>query len=315
MARDDENPLVADVAKTQKAEPAPRRERPLRPAWQPLTWRGVAAFAVARFNRLLIAQTVVALLAVAVVLWFLDTGWFPILRDAIRQLPETGAIQQGHLETTRSALLAEHRLLTLSVNLEGVGHPNAGGDLRVEFRREAFALCSLFGCWSWSYPKDRSIPFNQPDLQSHWGAWETMIHFWAGLLVFIGLFLSWLILATIYSPMLRVYAFFQDRELSLAGSWKLAAAAMLPGALLVSAALVLYGLGLLDLPRFLAIWILHFFVGWAYLYVSPRRLPVTPDAPPTVRSNPFDTPDPPDAPSNPFDRGKHSPANSDAPTP
>jgi hypothetical protein len=307
MARDD---AQSSVAETRKEPAGSHRQRPLPPAWQPLTWRGVAAFAVARLNRLLIAQTVVALLTVAAVLWFLDTGWFPAIRDAISQLPETGAIENGQLVLPRPSPLPETRLLTMVVNLDSKARRNVLGDLRVEFRRETFGLCSFLGCWSWNYPLEKTIPFNQPDLQSHWGAWATMIHLCTALAVFMGLFASWFVLATIYAPMVRLFAFFKDRELTLAGSWKLVGAALLPGSLLVSGALVLYGLGFLDLPRFLAVWLLHFFVGWAYLLVSPRRLPAVADALPRAHRNPFGNPtaEPPSA--NPFERNKRSPANS-----
>ena len=50
-------------------------------AWEPLTPRGVAAFARANFSRLLLVQFIVALLAAASVVWFLDDGCFPTISD------------------------------------------------------------------------------------------------------------------------------------------------------------------------------------------------------------------------------------------
>jgi len=297
MAGDDEHPQTAEGPEAKRSRPD---RRPLPSAWQPLTWRGVAAFSAARLNRLLIAQTIVALIVVGTVLWFLDTGWFPAIRETIARLPATGGIENGQLLSPHASRepLFENRLLTFAINLDTTHNPNAGGDLRIEFRRESWAICSMFGCWSWNYPGGQVIPLNQPDLQSLWGAWETMIYLWIGLAVWIGLFVSWFLLATLYSPMLRVYAFFKDCDLNLAGSWKLAGAALLPGALLVSAALVLYGLDVLNLFSFLLIWLLHFFVAWIYLFISPRRLPTATDAVPSVRRNPFGTP--PKRSVNPF---------------
>ena len=46
-------------------------------AWEPLTPRGVAAFARARLSRLLLVQFVIASLAAAAVVWFLSDGLFP----------------------------------------------------------------------------------------------------------------------------------------------------------------------------------------------------------------------------------------------
>jgi len=306
MARDAEQPPVAP---TPKAQPI---ARPLPAAWQPLTWRGVAAFAGARLNRLLLAQTAVAILAVTATLWFLNTGWFPIIRKAIQQLPDTGAIENQRLISPHSSRepLIEHRLLTFVVDQHGAWHGNSGGDLRIEFHREQFAVCSALGCYAQAYPKAWSVPFNQPDLQSHWGAWETMIYLWVGLAVFLGLFISWWFLATVYSPFVRLYAFFKDRDLSLAASWKLAGAALLPCALLVSVALVLYSAGILRLFHFLAIWLLHFPLGWVYLWMSPLRLPAAGDALPGARQNPFGDGEQEQetAPANPF-VGEQTPDN------
>jgi len=99
-----------------------------------------------------------------------------------------------------------------------------------------------------------------------------------------GLFASWLALATVYFPVAWVLAYFKDRRLTARGAWKLAAASLLPGALLVCAGIVLYGLGIADLLRLLVLWLAHFAVGWVYLVMAPLRLPrVT--AKPTA--NPF----------------------------
>jgi hypothetical protein len=96
---------------------------------------------------------------------------------------------------------------------------------------------------------------------------------------------------------LRVYAFFKDRQLTVLGSWKLASAALLPGGLLTTAGIVLYGLGSIDLLQLLILWALHLMVGWVYLFVSPLRLPRASDAASGAR-NPFGGAKP--ARANPF---------------
>ena len=67
-------------------------------AWQPLTVRGVAAFASATLGRLLLVQFIVALLAAGTVVWFLHRAWFPMIGEAIRQLPPQGEIRSGRLD-------------------------------------------------------------------------------------------------------------------------------------------------------------------------------------------------------------------------
>lgn len=284
MARDESKPS-SDIRESKPDD------YPLPPAWQPLTPRGVAAFARARLRRLLLVQAIVALLLTASVIWFLATGWFSAVRQAIRQLPDTGQIQNQELTSPRTstAPLAEGRLLSLVMDVDNTGMPSLASDLRVEFRRRGWALCSFLGCLYLDYPRGQTVPFNRPDLESRWAAWEAVIYITAGLAALIVPFASWLLLATLYCPLARIYAFYKDREITLGGSWKLAAAALLPGALLIAAGIVLYGLGVLDLDRFVLLWLLHWVMGWVYLLVAPLRLPRTPDAAPTKR-DPFGLP-------------------------
>ena len=281
---------------------AKSEDRPLPPAWQPLTPRGVAAFAQARSGRLLLVQFLVALVVAASVIWFLATGWFPVVREAIRQLPDTGLIQNQQLSSPSASAspLAENRLLAVVVDTDRAVAQNLAADLRVEFRRRSFALCSLLGCLPRDYPKDSVVQFNRPELESWWAAWEPTIYSMVAIASVAWLFATWLVLATLYCPVARIYAFFKDRRLTLVGSWKLSAAALLPAALVAAAGIVLYGIGVIDLPRFLILWVLHLVVGWVYLFVSPLRLPAASDAakypgdpfgsPKAAKPNPFSQP-------------------------
>ena len=283
--------------------PPTSEDRPLPPAWQPLTPRGVAAFSRASLGRLLLIQFIVALLAAASVIWFLATVWFPATRGAIRQLPDTGFIQDQQLSSPRLSTepLVENRFVAFVVNVDGIGIPSFATDVRVEFHRRNFAMCSLLGCLRFDYPQGSTVQFNRPELESWWAAWELTIYSAAGIAVVFGVFASWLLLAAIYCPIARIYAFFKDRQLTLRGSWNLASAALLPGALLMAAGIVLYGLGLIDLVQLLILWALHLILGWVYLFVSPLRLPRASDAAP-ARRNPFGESKPADA--NPFSAGE-----------
>ena len=272
--------------------PEPKsKDRPLPLAWQPLTARGVAAFSSATLGRLLLVQFMVALLAAGAVLWFLASVWFPTIRLAIRQLPQTGLIQQQQLSSPRASSepLADTRFLAFVMDVNETGIPNLSTDLRVEFHQRHFALCSPLGCLTSSYPKDWNVQFNRPELESRWGAWEPMIYSLAGLAVVGGLFTHWLVLATFYWPAARLYCFFKDRQATLLGSWKLSAAALLPAALLTVVAIVLYGQGLIDFLRFLILCALSLPVGWIYLFASPLHLPRTSDAVQALQHNPFGT--------------------------
>ena len=244
-------------------------------AWQPITFRGVAAFAEAKLGRLLLVQFVVALLTAVAVGWFLSIHWFPSVRKAIRQLPDTGVIRAGQITTPRdsTAPLVETRYLCIAVDAADSGVASSLADLRVEFHRTNYAICGFAGCVKRAYPSDTTMQFNRSEVESWWGAWQPMLFGMAGLIVVGGLFASWLLLATIYFPIAWVIAYFKDRRITAPGAWKLASAALLPGALLVCVGIVLYGLGIADLLRLLVLWLAHFVVGWVYLVLAPFRLP------------------------------------------
>ncbi len=295
--------------------PARPEERPLPAAWHPLTPRGVAAFSQAPIGRLLLVQCVVALLAAGAVIWFLTTAWFPTIREAVRHLPASGLIENRQLISPRTSTdpLADSRFLTLVVDVDGVGGPSFATDLRVEFRRRNLMLCSLLGCLRLNYPKDYTLQFNQPELESWWAAWEPMIYSITGLTVVAGLFAGWLVLATFYCPVARIYSFFRDRQSTVVGSWKLSAAALLPGTLVGAGALVLYGQGVIDLSRLLILWALYLPVSWVYLFVSPLRLSGATDAMGVLGRNPFDNE--PSGASNPFSSVASEPTSSELPKP
>lgn len=296
MSKDESSPSPDTRSSTSEDHPLP-------PAWQPLTPRGVAAFSRAPLGRLFLVQFIVVLLVASSVIWFLATVWFPTTREAIRQLPDTGLIQNQQLSSPRSATepLVENRFLAFVVNVDGTGSPSLATDLRVEFHRQNFALCSLLGCLRLDYPQGSTVQFNRPELESWLAAWELTIYSAVGIGAGAFLFANWLMLATLYCPVARFYAFFKDRQLTVLGSWKLASAALLPGALLTAAGIVLYGLELIDLLQFLILWALHLIVGWVYLLVSPLRLPRASDAAAAPR-NPFGGPKP--ASANPFSEEK-----------
>ncbi len=249
---------------------------PLVPAaWQPLTFRGVAAFAEAKLGRLLLVQFIIALLTAGAIGWFLSIHWFPSVRKAIRQLPDAGVIRGGQLTTPRdsTAPLVETRYLAIAVDATDTGVASSLADVRLEFHRTNFAICGFAGCLRRAYAANATMQFNRGELESWWGAWQPMLFGIAALAVVVGLFASWLALATVSFPIPWVIAYFKDRRLSARGAWKLASAALLPGALLVCAGIVLYGLGIADLLRLLVLWLAHFVVGWVYLALAPFRLP------------------------------------------
>jgi hypothetical protein len=245
-------------------------------AWEPLTPRGVAAFARAKLGQLLVAQFIVALLAAAAVAWFLDDGCFPTISGAIQKLPADGEIRSGRLDWhgDPSQMLAEGKFLAFDVDLNHSGQIHSTADVQIEFGKDSIRIFSLLPGYSEIvYVPDRGAPFNRTELEPLWGAWAAEILFIAGAAVTAGLLLSWWILATIYFLPVWLLGFFADRNLNFRECWKLSGAAPLPGALLMAAGVLLYNAGFLDLVSLGFLVASHFALGWIYLFLSQLFLP------------------------------------------
>jgi hypothetical protein len=256
-------------------------------AWQPLTRGGVAAFARASLGRLLVVQLVVALLAAGTVVWFLQKCWFPIISEAIHALPLKGEIRSGSLDWIGASptRLADGRFLSIVVDLDHAGDARSPAHVQVEFGRTDFKIYSLLGFVRGAYPRNEAVAFNRTELGPWWGAWAPAILALATGLVVVGLMVIWACLATVYCLPAWLISFFANRDCSLGGSWRLAGAALMPGALLICVATVLYGWGVLDLVRLAVAGALHLVMGWVYLIICPRSLPRHSTV--VISSNPF----------------------------
>jgi hypothetical protein len=252
---------------TQEAAPVST----LPPAWQPFTVRGVAAFACTSYQRLFWIQVFFAALCAGTIVWALHYAWTPVIRSAVRNLPNEAPVRTEQLVYPPSAppVLAESRHLAVLLQ------PSAGAtasDVRFEFYPRTLRSCSLLGCLVWAYPKNQAIYLTRQEAIPWWDAWEPNLFgiiAIASALCFLAL---WSLLATIFFLPVRLCAYFADRQLTLRGSWQLSAAAFLPGSLALIAALILYVIGTADLIHFLIAVPGHLLIGIACLALAPRKL-------------------------------------------
>ncbi len=260
-------------------------------AWQPLTPRGVAAFASARTGRVWLMQMLAALLLAAVAAWFAAIAWCPVIESALERLPQSGEIRDGQLvwERPTPQWLAEGAFLSLSVDLDHSGVLRSPADVEVELGRATIVFRSLLGEMETRYPGRGRFAFNRPELEPWWGAWKPAILAALAAVTFAGLMLSWQLLAALYAPVVWVVALYSDRDLGWAASCRLAGAALLPGALWLALASAGYSLGVLDLTRWLLAVAAHGIVGWIYLVAGALSAPRRADAP--RRKNPFAAPE------------------------
>jgi len=256
-------------------------------AWEPVTPRGVAAFAHARLGRLLLVQFIVALLVGGSVAWLLRSGFFPVVTSAIEQLPARSEIRRGTLDWNGSSpqVLADGNFLSIAVDLDHSGEVRSLAHFQFEVGRTNLLAHSLLGYFSKNYPAGWIIAFNRPELLPRWGAWRPVFLALAVLGMVIYLMACWCVLATVYCSPVWLLGFFANRDLTLKGSWKLAGAAVMPGAFAMLVAIFFYGIGTLDLVQMGFALALHVLLGWVYLGVSTFYVPRIGEA--NVPANPF----------------------------
>ncbi len=251
---------------------APPEKAPV--AWQPLTARGLAAFAHASLGRLLLIQLIFAFVAASAVVWFVHENWFPTVLAAIRHLPPEGQIRSGKLDWRADSpvRLAESRFIGLAVDLKHEGQARSPAHVQVEFGQSDVRVSSLLGFLKHAYPKGWIIAFNRPELEPWWGAWAPIILALMAAWIAAALMVSWAGLATVYFLPTWLVAFFANRQLGLGSAWRLAGAALMPGALFFSAVIVLYGFGGLDPVRLIIASAAHLWIGWIYLLAGILKL-------------------------------------------
>ncbi len=288
-------------------------------AWQPFSFGGVAAFARAPFSRLLIVQLVTAAAVAACVVWFLARQWCPVIETAIRQFPnESAIIREGKLvwPARETSVLAETHFLAIVVSPHELNETGLTADLQFELGENHLHLGSLFGYLRWPYPENRQMPLTRGAVEPWWGAWKPVLLAGVAVGTILWLLLVWVVLASIGMLVVRLIAFFCDRECTRNGEWQLAAAALLPGAWIFAMGVVLYGLEWLPLLGLLLVIAVHLVVGWIYLFFAPFCLPRVPSQIATG-INPFNTApatsDAP-APNNPFTDGDETRVKPAVPT-
>ncbi len=288
------------------------------PVWQPLTFGGVAAFARAPWTRLWVVQGIVAVFVAVSVVVLLGRCWFPVMTGAMRGLAGFGAVRGAQLSWPgqEATLLAENHFLGLVVDLDETGGTGQTADVQLEFGRSRIKASSLLGYTSLPYPAGWEIELNRQTLDPWWNAWRPAFMFGGAFATALFLFASWFALATLYTLPVRVLAWSGGRATSWGGSWRVAAAALLPGALWMGGAMLLYTAEQLSLVGLGLAFGVHLVVAWVYVLGAPFCLPrkadgvlakganpftsapaleksVPPAAEPAESSNPFQDPRPP----------------------
>jgi hypothetical protein len=242
-------------------------------AWQPLTFGGVSRFAVTGRWRLLGVELFFALQVAAVSVWFVQRAWVPVVDGAIGQMPRTGQIRGGHLAWPSGVLLQEEGpFMRIDVRPSGFTNVEETADFVLAFASSELRVGSSlgFGLLTLPYPTGWIVPFNRSELEPWWGARSHMVLVGFGLGIVLMLLCVWSVLGWLYTFPVKV---FSVNQVSWAGARKIAIASQMPGSLVMSVGIVIYGLKQIDLVALLVVWCGHLVLPWFYLMFSPILAP------------------------------------------
>ncbi|MBL9134446.1 MAG: hypothetical protein JNK85_01195 [Verrucomicrobiales bacterium] len=268
----------------------------------PTTFGGVAALACGPVRWLLSWQAFTATAIGAALTLVLLLTWARDIEQAIADVGTAGEIRDGRFypSTPKSWLVRNSSFLGIAVVGDPADEPISAADVNLWIEPEGWSMHSLFGRLDGRYPATLRASVDRVEMSGLWSAWKAPILLTFGLATTIGVLMTWVLLATVYSPVLRLVSGFLNRDVGLGDCWKLAAAALLPGALLMTGAFGLYATHQLALVGLLLASPLHILVGWIYCLGGVWRLPKIVSGPnpfippmpeetdrPVERSNPF----------------------------
>jgi hypothetical protein len=269
----------------------PKPDKPITPkhAWQPLTPRGIAAFAHASGARSFSVQFIVASIVVATCLWFVSHQLFPVITDAIQALPGESAVQNGRWITTNDTprRLAGNRWLEIILDRDHRGGITGAADLSVILTARSFRFCGVLGCFELPHEGGYTFTISRGELGPMWEAWRQPAHAILAVSIFLFLFVSWWVLGLGATALVKLIAFFSDRQVTWSGSWRVGNAALLPGALVVAVGIAFYALNAIDLFQLGLFYALHLICDVLFVVGAPAFLPKL--TPIERAKNPFDT--------------------------
>jgi hypothetical protein len=204
-------------------------------------------------------------------------------------MPDGASLANGQLAGLPGVLISETRFLSIAIAADDDAVLDQSADLQFALRRDHLDISSMFssafGSLEFNYGNQSALDLSRSHLDPLWGAWRPVLLVAAGLAGVVALLLLWSVLACIYAPAAKLAAWFCDRQLSWPGAWRLACAALLPGAVLPVLGLVLYGWQIVDIFGLGYFWSVHLLVGWVYLLAAPAFAPRLTSA--KISRNPF----------------------------
>ena len=260
---------MADAPVTPEPPADPPADLPL-----PFTFRGVAALAQADLWKLLTTQLLTIIVLASCCSWVMHRHWAPALDAAMAALPEQATLRDGRLQWPDEPVrdLASTPALRIVANPRDERGPGQTADLQIELRPRQWDLASVFGYFSLPYPPG-DIRLDRTHRVPWWGARKPFLLLAAGAGLTLAFLFGWTVLAFLGAWVVRTVAFFADRAAGLRAQWQLAAAALVPSAMLLAMGVLCYGLRLLPLLGLMLLVPVAWIISWVYLFFAPFRLP------------------------------------------
>lgn len=248
-------------------------------AFLPFTFGGIARFGYAKRVYLLTVEIIVALFCSLCVVWFFCGTYFPVVGTAIDALPDGPVkIANGFLiwEDERDGVLAQSPKLSIVVRAYKTS-PRLGreSDLALELSEQEVRLYSFgrytpipYGQKEFSLERQRAIPW--------WEAWMGPIIFWVWFISFFSLIFIWQCFSFLYMFIIKGIAWIARRKITWSGSYTMAGATLMLGAILMGIAILGYGADYYGLPGLVIATIIHFLPAWIFLLICPFLLPRLP---------------------------------------
>ncbi len=241
----------------------------------PLTLPGTVAFSRRSAAWLLLVWLLLAGLASATCLWFIHSRWIPVAEESIESFPTTLLLENGEVDPLPTSEPIQHQNGFLSIVATGStqSHGNLTADFQITITPNELRFHSLLGHLALPYPAETMIDLAPAFLKPWWKARKVPYTVVAFGTIMICLLVTWIGLASLYFFPIIVLAYFRDRRCQFWKTWRLGGSVLIPGALIMTLAILLYGFHLLNLLGLLVAAALHIVVPWLYVFGTIKHIP------------------------------------------
>jgi len=245
----------------------------------PLTFGGVADYALALEHRAVRHLVPWALGCGLLIMFAIRSAWVPTIEEAFAHLPERAEIRRGRLfwPATNPTVLANNHALSIIVNPGESTTIDRTSDVQIEFGPTEIRCRSFLGWLYIPYPSGLEGITGRSLVLPWWGAWKPMILAGVAGLIAVGLLGSWAVVGLIYTMPASLLMGLLGKTRSFPETWRLTTVALLPASVFMVLTILAYAWERMNILVLSVMWGLHWVVGWAYvmgaILALKRRVP------------------------------------------